>query len=60
MRKVIKHEDPSLCILVESGYEDKSIGITQWEDFVMLMNERQTRKVVKAIRKAAKKLGWEV
>lgn len=60
MRKVIKHDDPTLCIAVENGDEDQSIGLTQWEDFVMMMNERQARKVVKAIRKAAKELGWKV
>ena len=48
------------AIEVEAMGPDFCINLWQDEDFIMLMNERQTRKVVKAIRKAAKELGWEV
>lgn len=58
MRKLISVSDESQNILVENDAED--IQIYQEESLVMIFNARQARKVIKAIRKAAKELGWEV
>lgn len=58
MKKVIKCVDKSQNILVENDVED--IQIYQEESMVMIFSERQARKVIKAIRKSAKELGWEV
>lgn len=62
MRKVIKvNKGVKDCAIgVEAMGSDFCINLWQDEDFIMLMNERQARKVVKAIRKAAEELGWEV
>lgn len=58
MRKKIEASDESQNILVENDAED--IQIYQEESMVMIFNARQARKVIKAIKKAAKELGWEV
>lgn len=58
MKKLIKCVDKSQNILVENDAED--IQIFQEESMVMIFNGRQARKVIKAIRKSAKELGWEV
>jgi hypothetical protein len=58
MRKVIWVSDKSQNILVENDAED--IQIFQEDSMVMIFNERQARKVIKAIRKSAKELGWKV
>ena len=58
MRKLICASEKSQNILVENDAED--IQIFQEDSMVMIFNERQARRVIKAIRKAAKELGWEV
>jgi hypothetical protein len=58
MKKVIWASDKSQNILVENDAED--IQIFQEDSMVMIFNERQARKIIKAIRKSAKELGWEV
>lgn len=58
MRKLIWASEKSQNILVENDAED--IQIFQEDSMVMIFNERQARRVIKAIRKAAKELGWEV
>jgi hypothetical protein len=58
MRKVIWASDKSQNILVENDAED--IQIFQEDSMVMIFNERQARKIIKAIRKSAKELDWKV
>jgi hypothetical protein len=58
MRKVIWASDKSQNILVENDAED--IQIFQEDSMVMIFNERQARKIIKAIRKSAEELGWKV
>jgi hypothetical protein len=58
MKKVIWASDKRQNILVENDAED--IQIFQEDSMVMIFNERQARKIIKAIRKSAKELGWKV
>ena len=53
----------------ENGQRDSIIGVSNWDDvvelkqsdeMVFLMDAKQARRVIKAIRKAAKEMGWEV
>jgi hypothetical protein len=58
MKKVIWASDKRQNILVENDAED--IQIFQEDSMVMIFNERQARKIIKAIRKSAKELCWKV
>ncbi len=58
MKTIIKAEDVKMCISVENDAED--IQIFQENDMVMIFNERMARKFIKAVKKSAKELGWEV
>ena len=58
MKKVIWASDKRQNILVENDAED--IQIFQEDSMVMIFNERQARKIIKAIRKSAIELGWKV
>lgn len=53
----------------ENGQRDSTIRVSNWDDvvelkqsdeFVFLMDAKQAKRVIKAIRKAAKELRWEV
>lgn len=56
-------------VTARNGEEDSTITIVEWADAVevtqdgdtvWMQDARQVRKTIKAIRKAAKRLGWEV
>ena len=56
-------------VTARNGEEDSTITIVEWDDAievtqdgdtVWMQDARQVRKTIKAIRKAAKRLGWEV
>lgn len=50
-------EDDSVITISDHG---DAIQMVQDTDFVWLQDAKQARKVIKAIRKAAKRNGWEV
>ncbi len=56
-------------VTARNGEEDSTITIVEWDDAievtqdgdtVWMQDARQVRKTIKAIRKVAKMLGWEV
>jgi hypothetical protein len=57
MVKAKNCEDDSTIAI---GAWDESIEVTQDGETVWLQDAKQARKVIKAIRKAAKEQGWEV
>lgn len=58
MQIIVRSEDVKMRITVENDAEN--IQIYQEADMVMIFNERMARKFIKAIKKSAKELGWEV
>lgn len=58
---VAKNGDPDYTIRVGAWRNDlnSNIRIEQDEDAVFIADARQARKVIEAIRKAAKCFGWE-
>lgn len=45
---------------VEVWFWDEAIEMKQGPDIIYLQDARQARKVIKAIKKSSKALGWEV
>lgn len=60
MRKKIEAKNGEDDSTIEVSYWDDAVELTQGPDIIYLQDARQARKVTKAIRKAAKELGWEV
>ena len=58
MQTIIKSDGDKENIRVQNDAED--IAIYQERDLVMIFNERLARKFIKAVKKSAKELGWEV
>lgn len=58
MQTIVRSEDVEMRITVENDAEN--IQIYQEADMVMIFNERMARKFIKAIKKSAKELGWDV
>jgi hypothetical protein len=50
----VENDDESIIIWQEDGYDAEE------PDLVMLFNAKMARKFIKAIRKSAEELGWEV
>lgn len=58
MKIKVKCNSGSEDIVVDVDAEN--ISLWQKEDLVMLFDAKMARETIKAIRKASKKLGWEV
>lgn len=60
MEKKIKAKNGEDDSTIEVSHWDAAVELTQDADKIFLQDARQARKVIKAIKKAAKRLGWEV
>ena len=62
MEKVIKSDARTHNVTIETDVDSICIWQDGEEDkqLIMLFNERMARKTIKALKKAAKKMGWEV
>jgi hypothetical protein len=58
MRTVVKSKGGEENLIVENDAED--ISLWQGGDLLMIFNAKMARKTIKAIRKSAEQLGWEV
>lgn len=66
MQVLIKSDNVTYDVLVENISDRESVIIWQDEDhlkdynMIMLVSEEVARKTIKAIKKAAKELGWKI
>lgn len=60
MKIVIKDADELRGDDISVDTDDEDISIWQGDDLIMMFDAQMARKVIKAIKKGAKHLGWDL